>query len=86
MTPILRWSRILGFAIAGGVFGYLSAHLLSYLGVPFPNEHPPTWMAVLFAINGAIVAVFGWKYWVALGNDAADLVDEQDIKNKRSDN
>ena len=43
-------------------------------------------MAIIFAIHGAIVAAFGWKYWVALGNDAADdLVGDQCLNDQCSD-
>lgn len=68
--------RTVAGAFLGGILGYSAVPLLEFLGLPF-LENAPAWLAIIGAIHGGIVATFGAKYWVALGNDAGDLIDDQ---------
>jgi hypothetical protein len=77
--------RVVWWTLIGAVCGYCGVVLLEFLGLQFHNENAASWFAVMFGINGAIVAVFGWKYWLALGNDAADLYDGEAEENHVDD-
>ncbi|MSQ97034.1 MAG: hypothetical protein EXR98_21110 [Gemmataceae bacterium] len=81
MSRIHRWLCLSAGTVLGGVFGYILILLANLTGVR-TEEDTATWMAVICAINGAMVTAFGWKYWVALTNDAADLLHDQDPKEK----
>ena len=76
MSGIRHLLRIAAGSVVGGAVG-LGATVLVDLFIFHTQENTAVWAAIIGAIHGAIMAEFGWKYWVALGNDAADLVDDQ---------
>jgi hypothetical protein len=83
MSWIRHSFRVVTGIFLGGLFGYFATTLLEFLGIPY-RENAAAWLAVIGGINGAVVATFGWKYWVVLGNDAADLVGDQQRCNEPS--
>ncbi len=83
MSWIRHSCRVVAGIFLGGLFGYFATALIGLLGIPY-QENAAAWMAVIGAIHGAVVATFGWKYWVALGNDASDLVGDQQRGNDLS--
>ena len=81
MKTILRLLFIGAGALLGGAIGYFVGVLAKQTGFR-PEENAATWMAVICAIHGAIMATCGWKYWIALGMDAADLADDESPNDK----
>lgn len=72
--------RVLFGAIKGGVFGWALVMLWYLAGLP-TREYAATWIAIFFAIDGAVVARFGSRYWHALWLETADF-DEDEKKTK----
>lgn len=68
--------RIVAGAALGALLGFGIFSLGEFIGIR-GAENGTSWMAILFALNGAIMAKFGWEYWLALGNQAADLVGDE---------